>query len=100
MRIAALTLLGLGVWFTRPIPLPSQVVATSKIGRKAGLRRLVTADFFSTVSISDLRRGVTQFLVRCVRKEETCGVSPLAWTIILTNYVAALTDDHLVARFS
>ena len=65
-----MTFLSLGARFTRPIPLPSQVVATSKTGWKAGLGRMVTAGFFSTASISDSRRCVTQLLVCCVRNEE------------------------------
>jgi len=51
---------------------------------------MVTADFFSTVLISDLRRDIKQVRAHCVRVEETGDMSPLTSTIILTNHVAAL----------
>ena len=40
-----------------------------------------------TVSISDLRRGVAQWLARFVRDEEAGGSSPLTPTIILLYFV-------------
>ena len=57
------------------------------LGLESDLRH---PEVYITVSFSDLRRGVAQWLARFVRDEEAGGSSPLTQTIVLSNIVTHL----------
>ena len=72
-------------------------------GCSAGVERVVRdPEVYITVSFSDLRRGVAQWLARFVRDEEAGGSSPLTPTIFslyIVNAVAVLPINSPLPSF-
>ena len=79
---------------------PDRYKAQSDKADRVYLARLVRdLEVYITVSFSDLRRGVAQWLARFVRDEESGGSSPLTPTIFSLYIVTRMTVLTIISPF-